>query len=113
MGRRIVTLCAVGLCGIFLILSLVSCPDMDLRSLVEQKIAGAVNVNLSALEISSGTLSPSFSVDVTSYSTWEQSTVTSITVTPTAESSTASITVNGTVVASGTASGDIVLAAGP
>jgi len=71
------------------------------------------NANLSALVISQGTLSPDFSADVTSYSTWEQSTVTSVTVTPTAESTAASITVNGTEVASGTPSGEITLAWGP
>ncbi len=126
MGRRIITVCSVGLCGIFPVFSFFSCEDMALRSLVVAKALGNgdttppddtippdTNANLSALEISLGTLSPGFSIDVTSYSTWEQSTVTSITVTPTAESSTVGITVNGTAVASGTASGNIALAAGP
>ncbi|NOY09206.1 MAG: DUF1566 domain-containing protein [Spirochaetes bacterium] len=68
---------------------------------------------LSELVISQGTLSPVFTVDVTSYSAWEQSTVASITVTPTAESDAAVIKVNGTTVTSGAPSGNINLSAGP
>jgi hypothetical protein len=82
--------------------------------LVEKKVSTAYySANLSGLNISDGALSPSFNVDVTSYSTWEESTVTSVTVTPTAENAAASITVNGTAVASGTASGNIALVIGP
>ncbi len=111
----------MGLCGIFLIFSLVSCEDMALRSLVVAKALGngdtttspETNANLSTLEISHGTISPGVSAGNTAYSTWEQSMVTSVTVTPTAESSTAGITVNGTAVASGTASGNITLITGP
>ncbi len=71
------------------------------------------NAALSALVISHGTLSPAFSAEVTSYTTFELSTVASITVTPTAESDAAVIKVNGTIVISGAPSGNINLSAGP
>ena len=71
------------------------------------------NANLSTLVISQGILSLGFSSEITSYYTWEQSSVASITVTPTSASNTASISVNGTDIAWGTSSEDIPLAWGP
>lgn len=113
MGRRLIDFISAGLFTVLHVMTFTSCPDMDLRYLVEDKVEGVYYVNLSALEISQGTLSPAFRTDVSSYSTWVQSTVTSIAVTPTAIDAGASITVNGAVTASGTASGSIALAAGP
>jgi len=72
----------------------------------------AVNANLSALTISSGTLSPVFAAGTTTYSASVVSSVASITVTPTATLATSTITVNGTAVASGTASAGIPLIVG-
>lgn len=113
MGRRLIGFYSVGLLVAFLALSLSSCPDIDLRRIVEDKIRGVYYVNLSDLEISQGTLSPSFRADVTSYSSWVQSAVASITVFPTAMDNGASIDVNGSATQSRTASSSIELSPGP
>jgi hypothetical protein len=65
------------------------------------------NANLSNLTLSSGTLSPVFASATTDYSTSVSSA--SIAVTPTVADSTATVKVNGTAVASGSASGAIML----
>jgi hypothetical protein len=70
------------------------------------------NANLSSLTISSGRLSPSFSKNITSYSVVYEVNVTSVTVTPTAESRNSTITVNSVRVSSGQASGPINLVTG-
>jgi len=67
---------------------------------------------LSGLMLSSGALSPSFASTTTSYNTSVPSATTSITVTPTLTYAAASVTVNGAVVASGSASGPITLSTG-
>jgi uncharacterized repeat protein (TIGR02543 family) len=73
----------------------------------------ASNVStLSALALSSGTLSPTFVSGTTSYSSSVANAVTSITVTPTRTQANATITVNGTAVTSGLASGAISLNVG-
>ncbi len=72
----------------------------------------STDATLSALAVSKGTLSPAFSGGTTSYNDAVLNTVTSITVTPTANDPTATIKVNGTAVASGTASGPISLVVG-
>jgi gliding motility-associated-like protein len=59
---------------------------------------------LSNLTISSGTLAPNFNASLTSYAVSVPNAVSSITVTPTATDPNATITVNGTAVASGRAS---------
>ena len=69
------------------------------------------NANLSNLTLSVGTLQPAFTASTTQYSTSLQD-VTGIKVIATAADSKASIKVNGTVVASGTASGAISLTPG-
>ena len=74
------------------------------------------NAYLSALVLVNGSddstiaLSPTFSKKVFSYNA--TTTSSSVKVIPTAESSTATITVNGTIVTNGTASGTISLTAG-
>ena len=67
---------------------------------------------LSALTLSSGTLSQTFSSSTTSYTATVSNATTSITVTPTKSQANATITVNGTTVASTFASGNISLNVG-
>jgi gliding motility-associated-like protein len=74
--------------------------------------AASTNANLSAFKISKGTLTPAFATGTTMYTASVVNGVTSLTVTPTAADNTATITVNGTTVPSGTASGAIALAVG-
>ena len=68
--------------------------------------------NLAALHLSTGTLSPAFSSAVTAYSASVTNGTASVTVTPTTTYSTASVTVNGVPVVSGTASASIPLSVG-
>jgi hypothetical protein len=63
------------------------------------------DARLSALTISSGTLSPAFSSGNTSYTTIVPNSVNNISLTPTVSQALATITVNGATVASGSASG--------
>ncbi|WP_307298148.1 MULTISPECIES: cadherin-like beta sandwich domain-containing protein [unclassified Paenibacillus] len=85
----------------------------DSGAIRTQSIAAAsTNANLSALSISSGTLSPTFASGTTSYTASVANATTSLTVTPTVADSTASVKVNGVTVTSGTASGAIALAVG-
>ncbi|MBB3058876.1 cadherin-like beta sandwich domain-containing protein, partial [Mucilaginibacter gotjawali] len=71
------------------------------------------NANLAGLAITTGTLSPVFTSGTTSYNGSVVNSVTSVTVTPTTSDATATLTVNGTAVSSGTASGAIALNVGP
>ncbi|GGH06936.1 hypothetical protein GCM10007352_11370 [Mucilaginibacter phyllosphaerae] len=75
-------------------------------------ITSSNDATLSGLSLSSGTLNPSFSGSVISYSAGVTNSVTSITVTPTLNQSGATVKVNGSTVASGSASGNISLNAG-
>jgi len=70
------------------------------------------NAALSAFKIDRGTLTPAFSPTVTSYSASVVNGVNSFTITPTTSDPGATVKVNGTVVASGTASGNILLSVG-
>jgi hypothetical protein len=79
---------------------------------VVTRAAAATDSTLSALVLSSGTLTPSFAPATAAYAASVDNATTSITVTPTAASRTATISVDGTAVASGTASGGIPLAVG-
>ncbi|MGN7764793.1 S-layer homology domain-containing protein [Paenibacillus sp. 22594] len=72
---------------------------------------GSVNADLSGLTLSAGSLQPTFNAATTEYDVSLQD-ASSITVTATAVDSRSSIKVNGTVVASGTASGAITLTPG-
>jgi CSLREA domain-containing protein len=76
--------------------------------------AGALsnNASLSNLAISSGSLSPSFAGATLSYIDAVPNPTASLTVTPTTADANATVTVNGTTVASNTASGSIALAIG-
>ena len=79
---------------------------------VTVKSAKSSNADLSDLALSSGTLSPVFTAGTTSYTASVGNDVTSITVTPTVADSKATVTVNGTGVASGIPSGVISLNTG-
>lgn len=68
--------------------------------------------NLSALSLSVGTLSPAFAAGTVSYTASVANGITNITVTPTANDAGATITVNGTAVNSGAASGNVALSVG-
>jgi len=70
------------------------------------------DANLSALKISTGTLSPVFSPTGITYTASVAHTVTSITVTPTTDDAAATVKVNGTAVTSGTSSAAIPLVVG-
>jgi formylglycine-generating enzyme required for sulfatase activity len=67
------------------------------------RAALSTNANLSGLTISSGSLSPSFSSNMTAYTANLDNTVATITVTPTASDGTATITLNGSSITSGSA----------
>jgi hypothetical protein len=70
------------------------------------------NANLSALSLSGASLSPSYAAGTISYTATVANSVTSLTVTPTVEQGNATVTVNGTAVTSGAASGSISLSVG-
>ncbi len=72
----------------------------------------SANANLSNLVVNSATLSPSFASGTTSYTSTVANSVTSVTVTPIVAQANATVTVNGTTVASGSASGAIALGVG-
>ncbi|APZ07731.1 hypothetical protein BWI95_22010 (plasmid) [Kosakonia cowanii JCM 10956 = DSM 18146] len=72
----------------------------------------SADATLSDLKLSSGTLSPSFSVATSSYSASVASSVSSVTVTPVVTESHATVTVDGTAVASGSASQSVSLTSG-
>ena len=67
------------------------------------------NAALSDLNLSQGTLTPTFASETTTYTAWVENAVENLTVTPTASDSTATITVNGVPVQSGTPSDAIAL----
>ncbi|CAM3552966.1 MULTISPECIES: cadherin-like beta sandwich domain-containing protein [Saccharibacillus] len=73
----------------------------------------SANADLSALALSSGTLSPAFASDKTGYIASVSNATTSLTVTPTLADARASVTVNDSAVSSGNASGAIGLLVGP
>ncbi len=74
--------------------------------------AGSSDATLSALTISDGTLTPAFDSSKTAYTASVANSVASVTVTPTANESNATVAVNGSAVDSGTASQAISLTAG-
>ena len=103
---------ALGMLGLFGTLPLVGCGSSSSSSANSNLGSTSTDATLSALTLSSGTLSPIFSSSSTSYTVSLSNAVASLTVTPTASSSGASITVNGTVVSSGSASSAIALEVG-
>jgi len=81
-------------------------------SIIKLSVTPSSVATLSALKISKGTLSPAFAAATTGYTASVGNTISSITVTPTASDTTATIKVNGTRVKSGSASTPIALAFG-
>jgi photosystem II stability/assembly factor-like uncharacterized protein len=79
---------------------------------VTRKASVSANADLADLQLSVNGMSPSFSPSRTSYNMEVAATVSSLTVTPTVAESFATVTVNGTPVASGTASSSCALASG-
>ena len=79
---------------------------------VTRGAAASTQADLSGLTFSSGALTPAFSSGTTTYTQTVSEAVSSITVTPTVSQANATVTVNGTAVASGSASGSINLNAG-
>ena len=75
-------------------------------------LSNGANANLSNLTLSSGTLRPDFAATTTSYAATVNATTSRLKVTPTAAEANATVTVNGTPVASGNPSGDIALSQG-
>ena len=74
--------------------------------------SSSTDATLSNLVLSSGTLTPTFAADTTSYTATVPFTVTGLTVTPTVSDTNATVTVNGTPVPSDSASGNITLTVG-
>jgi alpha-tubulin suppressor-like RCC1 family protein len=72
----------------------------------------SANADLALLIPSAGTLSPAFAAATTSYTSGVPYSITSLTLTPTVADSTATVRVNGTLVASGSASNPITLNVG-
>ena len=74
--------------------------------------AASSDATLSALALSSGTLSPTFDAATTTYSATVANATTSLTVTPTVNQANATVKINGTAVTSGSASAPIALSVG-
>ncbi len=72
----------------------------------------STDANLSGLTYSSGALTPAFASGTINYTQSVANSVSSITVTPTVNDANATVTVNGSAVASGVASGNINLSVG-
>ena len=81
--------------------------------ILTQAAAPSTIATLSALSLSSGTLTPAFAALTTSYTASVPNATASVTMTPTVTDPTATVKVNGTTVASGAASGAISLLVGP
>jgi hypothetical protein len=75
--------------------------------------AAGNNANLSALRLSTGVLSPSFSEGTLNYTSVVLNGTPTVTLIPTVSDITSAVTINAITVTSGSASGPIILAAGP
>jgi len=75
-------------------------------------ISSETNANLSGLALSSGTLSPTFAADTTSYTASVDGNTSSIMITPNVEDSGATVKINGTAVTAGSPSQAINLSSG-
>ena len=91
---------------------LVAACDYGAKTSVGLGATVSTDASLRALQVSGLTLTPAFDSATTSYAVAATFATASITVTPTATNSGATIAVNGTVVASGSASPTIVLPVG-
>ncbi|MBL8096565.1 MAG: cadherin-like beta sandwich domain-containing protein [Anaerolineales bacterium] len=101
-----------GTAGSFTLTANDGATDTSATAAVNIVAAASADADLTNLALSAGTLTPSFAAATTSYTATVANGVTSLTVTPTASDANATITVNGTTVASGAASGAIALSVG-
>ena len=85
----------------------------DTYTVIVTRAALSTIATLNNLTISNGTLTPAFASTTTSYAASVPNSVTDITETPTFTDENATTSVNGTLVTSGTASGNIPLLVGP
>ena len=92
-----------------LILAAAAC---DTRPIEATAGSSSTDPSLTALVVTPGTLTPKFNKDTLAYTVSETNADTTVTVTPSTGSSTSTITVDGGVVASGTASPAIPLRVG-
>jgi gliding motility-associated-like protein len=97
------------------ITTLVTAQDGSTQNTYTVMVTRSLNTDatLSALSLSSGTITPNFSGSTTNYTATVSTTTSTLTVTPTVNDPNATVTVNGSTVSSGTASGNIVLNYGP
>jgi gliding motility-associated-like protein len=95
------------------IASSAGCTGMPITFTITVNPANASNVKLSSLKLSTGTLSPDFSSDSTSYTATVINAITSVKVTPTASDPSSTVTVNGIITKSGMPSASIPLVVGP
>ena len=86
--------------------------DALIDNLVITTVPQSANANLTALTTSGGTLSPAFASNLTNYTVTVPNASNNITLTPVTAQSNATVTINGTAVASGSASGGISLNVG-
>ena len=77
---------------LIIFLSFISCDSTNVASPL--LFVGSSNANLTSVTLSSGTLSPEFNKDITSYNATVSSSVSKITVTPIKENSGAAIWIN-------------------
>ncbi len=82
-------------------------------AVVNIKVSVSANANLSGLTLSAGTLSPVFSAATTNYTASVSNGLAAMTITPTAADPSATITVNGVAVISGSVSQSLPLVVGP
>jgi len=97
---------------VFAVFAAVGCGGGGGGSGANGGIINGYDVNLSSLEISSGTLTPAFDQTVTAYTVTVDTAVTSIKVKPSVVDKNAAITVNGSAIDSGSDSQEISLAPG-
>jgi hypothetical protein len=102
----------VGASGITTVVTAQDGTTTRIYTVIVTRAAPSSNAELSGLALSQGTLMPAFASATTAYAATVADAVASLTVTPTAADSGAIIRVNGTVVASGSASGAIALGFG-
>jgi sugar lactone lactonase YvrE len=82
------------------------------QTIIKIETTASENANLSALTLSSGTLSTAFDPALTSYTVTVPNSTSTLTITPVTENSNATARVNGAIVASGSASAPILLNVG-
>ena len=103
---------ALGAFGALGALALAACGGAGSDSSSSGSTTTSTDATLSGLTLSTGTLSPAFAAGTTSYTVSVANTVTALTLTPTVNTSGATVQVAGTAVTSGSASASQALAVG-